>query len=172
MLAFVICLARSISLSSAFNDAGSCIDDQEYVSKLGLGCSHHLSLKCDGFGKLGFSEQEVAELKAKCPVSCGVPPCVKPELIEGKGRTYQKTIATSDAELVDTQKARVLQEDSCYPGWPQTCQDNFAYRSRLGLDCSMHIVVDCKVMQEIGFSESEIDELILNCPCSCGVECG
>ena len=59
---------------------------------------------------------------------------------------------------------------ACYPGWDATCQDNPLYSSRLGLNCEMHVVVDCELMVEIGFTAAERDELILNCPCSCQIE--
>lgn len=59
---------------------------------------------------------------------------------------------------------------ACHPGWDATCQDNPLYSSRLGLNCEMHVVVDCVLMVEIGFTAAERDELILNCPCSCQIE--
>ena len=59
---------------------------------------------------------------------------------------------------------------ACRPGWDTTCQDNPLYISRLGLDCAMHLVVDCELMVEIGFTAAERDELIMNCPCSCQIE--
>lgn len=59
---------------------------------------------------------------------------------------------------------------ACLPGWDATCQDNPLYSSRLGLNCEMHVVVDCVLMVEIGFTAAERDELILNCPCSCQIE--
>ena len=63
-----------------------------------------------------------------------------------------------------------IRTEECHPGWGVGCQDNPLYRTRLGLDCSMHVVVDCEDMTKIGFTEADMDELILNCPCSCNVE--
>ena len=62
------------------------------------------------------------------------------------------------------------QREACSPGWDVTCQDNPLYTTRLGLDCAMHVVVDCNLMVEIGFTPAERDELVLNCPCSCSIE--
>ena len=64
----------------------------------------------------------------------------------------------------------LIRTEECHPGWGVGCQDNPLYKTRMGLDCSMHVVVDCADMTKIGFTEADMEELILNCPCSCDIE--
>jgi hypothetical protein len=78
---------------------------------------------------------------------------------------------TSAAAVAETDGGGLLQQGkACFAGWDATCQDNPLFTSRLGLGCAMHVVVDCDLMVEIGFTAAEQDELILNCPCSCQIE--
>jgi len=64
----------------------------------------------------------------------------------------------------------LIRTEECHPGWGVGCQDNPLYKTRMGLDCSMHVVVHCEDMTKIGFTEADMEELILNCPCSCNIE--
>lgn len=82
---------------------------------------------------------------------------------EGVGAAAAVAADATHEEGTDTAAA-------CYPSWDATCQDNPLYSSRLGLNCEMHVVVDCELMVEIGFTAAERDELIMNCPCSCQIE--
>ncbi len=75
-----------------------------------------------------------------------------------------------NAKLDSSNLHELVNTKACHPGWDVGCQDNPLYVTRLGLDCSMHVVVDCYDMTKIGFTEVDRDELILNCPCSCNVE--
>ena len=60
--------------------------------------------------------------------------------------------------------------EACHPGWGVGCQDNPLYKTSMGLDCSKHVVMICDEMVKIGFTAAAVDELILNCPCSCNIE--
>ena len=68
-------------------------------------------------------------------------------------------------------RQRLLQR-SCYKGWPNTCQDNPFYHSKMRVPCWRHTTLDCTAFGHIGYTDEEILDLIESCPCSCGVECG
>ena len=60
---------------------------------------------------------------------------------------------------------------ACHPGWDGGCQDNPLFVSPgLGLDCAMHAELICDELVKVGFAAADMDELILNCPCSCNIE--
>jgi len=48
----------------------SCQDDSSYLSPIGLGCTGFQTMGCDVFSKVGFTAEEVKELKSRCPCSC------------------------------------------------------------------------------------------------------
>jgi len=48
----------------------SCRDDSSYLSPIGLGCTGFQAMGCDVFSKVGFTDEEVEELKSRCPCSC------------------------------------------------------------------------------------------------------
>ena len=75
-----------------------------------------------------------------------------------------------NTKLASSNLHDLINTEACHPGWDVGCQDNPLYVTRLGLPCSMHVVVDCEDMTKIGFTEADRDELILNCPCSCNIE--
>ena len=48
----------------------SCQDDSSYISPIGLDCNGFQMMGCDVFSKVGFTDEEVEELKSRCPCSC------------------------------------------------------------------------------------------------------
>ena len=59
---------------------------------------------------------------------------------------------------------------ACFWRWDVSCQDDPTYRSKYGLSCQQHVKFDC--LSFLGpFAESEVEELVERCPCSCRVEC-
>lgn len=48
----------------------SCQDDSSYMSPIGLECNGFQTMGCDVFSKVGFTDEEVEELKSRCPCSC------------------------------------------------------------------------------------------------------
>ena len=63
-------------------------------------------------------------------------------------------------------------QSSCFPGWDASCQDNPDFVSVMGASCSMHDRFDCTMLGAIGYTEQEVYDVIVNCPCSCDIECG
>mmetsp|Transcript_37910 Transcript_37910/g.83272 ORF Transcript_37910/g.83272 Transcript_37910/m.83272 type:complete len:504 (-) Transcript_37910:1957-3468(-) len=63
-------------------------------------------------------------------------------------------------------------KSSCFPGWDASCQDNPDFASVMGASCSMHDRFDCTMLGAIGYTEEEVYDVIVNCPCSCDIECG
>ena len=57
------------------SSSASCVDDPTFTSMLGLPCSQHKRLLCDGFRSLGFDDADVDELLWRCPASCRVSHC-------------------------------------------------------------------------------------------------
>ena len=120
-----------------------CQDNPAYVSRIGFDCSAHRYHPCDEMGGLGFTTEDMEELRANCPESCGVVNC---EERAGDG--------------------------SCFDGWNPVCQDDSDFVSRLGLTCEDHSVADCTALDLLGFTDEEVTDLIIRCPCSCGIKCG
>lgn len=50
-----------------------------------------------------------------------------------------------------------------------SCADDATYRSKLGLDCIQHSTLNCDNFRKVGFTDSEVEELLTKCPSSCGV---
>lgn len=160
-----------------------CVDDLLYKSKAGLLCAQHASLDCRGFVHLGFSPREVDELLSKCPVSCRVEPC---DSIDDKDIVHVDKDERSifpPLQAVQQQGQgsqthyvrRRTSEEVCFEGWQASCQDNPLYVSPIQTNCSIaHTFSNGKCAQAlaIGLTLAEINEMILNCPCSCGIECG
>ena len=48
----------------------SCRDDSSYISPIGLDCNGFQTMGCDVYSKVGFTDEEVEELKSRCPCSC------------------------------------------------------------------------------------------------------
>lgn len=161
-----------------------CVDDPSYKSKAGLLCAQHTRLNCSGFEYLGFSAQEVEELLRKCPVSCQIEPCVS---IDDKDTTdtehkpisttlLQPQVQGSKHGLTQYIHRRTKKKKACFDGWDVSCQDNPLYLSPMQTDCSIaHSVFGdgkCAQAMTIGFTPKDVNEMLLNCPCGCGIECG
>ena len=80
---------------------------------------------------------------------------------------------TPDPSLTQYIRRRTEQE-ACFDGWQTSCQDNPLYVSPIQTDCSTarNVFGSCVQALEIGFTASQLNELIRNCPCSCEIECG
>ena len=163
--------------------SGRCVDDPLYKSKAGLLCAQHSSLDCNGFEHLGFSPQEIDELLRKCPVSCRVEPCVSIEdvvIVDKKERSVAPTLqAMQQRDQRNGQThyvRRRTSEEACFEGWHSSCQDNPLYVSPVQTGCSIARTIfeggKCVQAIAIGMTLKEVNELLLNCPCSCEVECG
>lgn len=50
----------------------TCRDDPNFLSKLQLPCSKHLTFDCSVLGAIGFSLQDIVDLISSCPCSCDV----------------------------------------------------------------------------------------------------
>ena len=141
--------------------ARSCGDSPQYVSPLGLACSQHASLDigCEAFGSVGLHEDEVNDLLRNCPHACGISvgddDC--DHLIEEAGDEHASP--------------RILQSDpagTCYDG----CMDDPSFQTKYFLSCENHQRLDCESFVEVGFSEQEVFDLVVSCPCSCRIPCG
>ena len=160
-----------------------CVDDPTYKSKAGLLCAQHASLDCSGFEHLGFSSQEVDELLRKCPVSCRVEPCVSiddQDIVDKDERSIFPTLQSDQQQGRKQAQTyhvrRRTSEEACFEGWHASCQDNPLYVSPIQTDCSIARSIfqggRCAQAITIGLTLAEINEMLLNCPCSCEVECG
>mmetsp|Transcript_21341 Transcript_21341/g.43868 ORF Transcript_21341/g.43868 Transcript_21341/m.43868 type:complete len:247 (+) Transcript_21341:62-802(+) len=72
----------------------------------------------------------------------------------------------------DHHMRRRANQAPCFEGWDSTCRDNPTYRSPMDTDCSAFESFDCDLTMSIGFLDVDVDLLVENCPCSCGIECG
>ena len=50
----------------------TCRDDPNFISKLHLPCSQHVTLECSILYGIGFSFQDIVDLVSSCPCSCNV----------------------------------------------------------------------------------------------------
>ena len=148
-------LMLAIAANMSPSTARPCGDDPFYVSPVGLTCSEHavLAVSCEEFGSVGLSEGDVSDLLQNCPHACGILVSGIDDDCDGSGRT------TSE---------RRLQTEACYTG----CRDDPSYRSTFGLACENHQILDCESFLDVGFTEWEVFDLIVSCPCSCRIPCG
>ena len=146
----------AIAATPSPSTARPCGDDPFYVSPVGLTCSEHavLAVSCEEFGSVGLSEDDVSDLLRNCPHACGISMPGIDYDCDGDGRT--------------TSSERRLQNDACYTG----CRDDPSYRSTFGLACENHQILDCESFLDVGFTEWEVFDLIVSCPCSCRIPCG
>lgn len=171
-----------VEKTEAMDPRPKCVDDPSYKSKAGLLCAQHASLDCRGFEYLGFSPQEVDELLSKCPVSCRVEPCVSiddQDIVDKDERSIPPTLQAVQQQVRNQAQTHYVRrrtsEEACFEGWHTSCQDNPLYVSPLQTDCSVARMFEggkCAQAIVIGLTLAEINEMLLNCPCSCEVECG
>mmetsp|Transcript_25591 Transcript_25591/g.55979 ORF Transcript_25591/g.55979 Transcript_25591/m.55979 type:complete len:465 (-) Transcript_25591:114-1508(-) len=145
----------------------SCVDDPNYISPFGLSCKHHQRVNCNEFAKLdGMSTEQVKTLLRKCPSSCRIDGCT-----DHDDEDIEHAIAGLEMEVKSNQALpfeRSLQEVTCFGG---KCRDDPSFRSKFFLPCESHSTFECGVLQAIGFTNSEVEDLITSCPCSCRTEC-
>ena len=177
---FVLVGALAVATATAGKSI-ICADDPNYVSSLGLSCEHHIQVDCHAFAHVGMPLQEVDELLQRCPNSCRVDGCSSNERtgslrISDKGALAMASrslegkidrganIAADSADVL----SRSLEGDTCFGG---KCKDDPLFRSKFFLPCESHVSFDCGILQAVGFSASEVTDLIRSCPCSCKQEC-
>ena len=144
--------------------ARPCGDTPTYVSPVGLTCSQHASLDigCQAFGSVGLHEDEVNDLLRNCPNACAI--SVTDDDCEHSMEEVDR----------DPASARILQSgpigpvETCYNG----CYDDPSFQTKYLLSCWNHKRLDCESFADVGFSEQEIFDLVVSCPCSCGIPCG
>ena len=176
-----------VEKTDAMDPRPKCVDDPSYKSKAGLLCAQHASLDCRGFEHLGFSPQEVDELLTKCLVSCLVEPCVSIDDQDTVQADKDERSISPTSQAVKQQIRNQVQtqyvrrrtfehyEGACFEGWHASCQDNPSYVSPIQTDCSVARMFEggkCAQAIVIGLTLAEVNEMIVNCPCSCEVECG
>ena len=88
-----------------------------------------------------------------------------------------KTIEPSLTQYIRrrTKSTKSTKQEACFDGWQTSCQDNPLYVSPIQTDCSTARNVfgaSCVKALAMGFTASQLNELIRNCPCSCEIECG
>ena len=170
----------------------TCKDDASYVSPSGLSCLDHRPLGCQKLGieARGYDIDAAAELLAKCPVSCGVPPCEadqdydlirdeewpQRQLRGGTGTTNSNSVRPVDRASPSIWHSANLPHgvhvSSCHAGWHPFCQDDPSYVSKTGLPCEFYSSFDCTAWTNVGYTEQEVYDLINSCPCACAVPCG
>ena len=88
-----------------------------------------------------------------------------------------KTIEPSLTQYIRrrTKSTKSTKQEACFKGWQTSCQDNPLYVSPIQTDCSTARKVfgaSCVQALALGFTASQLNELIRNYPCSCEIECG
>ena len=187
----IIALAAVVPSCSA-EAAGPCDDNPTYVSPIGLTCSQHASLdaNCEAFGLMGMQEELVGELLQNCPRSCksrtsggGDNGCddetsdtTNSDGAEFPALIFPRSAGTENLALnrksLNGNRVQNTAKEACHVGWDRSCQDDPLYRSKYGLTCANHQKLDCEAFVGVGFTEYEAFQLVVSCPCSCGIPCG
>lgn len=119
-----------------------CEDDPTYKSRFGLMCTDHAALDCEELVALGMQPNELQQLLGACPLSCDVtvcPPEEKEEVVDNK-------VAVSEID----------ESGACFEGWDESCQDNLAYVSPLGVGCEEHGRIGCLKVSIFACQKDEI----------------
>ena len=103
-----------------------CVDNSSYVSKIGSTCEtiERGQLNCDGFTELGFTTAETDELKASCPIACGLCDVIEPLSI----------LTNSPTAAPDLLKENANNMGTCYGG---ICSDDPSFVGRHNLNCNI-----------------------------------
>ena len=159
-----------------FNE--QCIDDETYRSKSNLPCHLHESLDCRDWGVVGYSVEEVFDLIDSCPCTCNIEcgswthePSDRPSVMPSAQPSDSPSVSPSDVPT-EVPSSSPTESDACYEGWPHGCNDDPEYKSKQGLPCAFHGSVDCYTWGDVGYTDEDILELVVRCPCSCNVRCG
>lgn len=95
------------------------------MSKIGSTCEtiERGQLNCDGFAELGFTTAETDELKASCPIACGLCEVIEPLSISTNSPTAAPDVARENANV-----------GTCYGG---ICSDDPSFVGRHNLNCNI-----------------------------------
>ena len=194
----VIALATALPSCPEAAATGPCDDNPRYISPIGLTCSQHASLdvNCEAFSLMGMQEDLVGELLRNCPRACRIrtsggggggcdgetshktylggadeqsPTLIFPRSASIAAST--ENLAALNRKSLNEHKVQNVPE-ACHAGWDRNCQDDPLYRSKYGLTCAHHQKLDCEAFVGVGFTEYEAFQLVVSCPCSCGIPCG
>ena len=164
-------------------DDPKCQDNPTYISHLGLSCSAHARFDCSAMHAIGYKNEDMILLIRSCPCSCRIrcgiwtrEPSAVPSILPAV--TFSPTASsepifsapTTDLPVIPNTQA-TADSGSMYDCSDPTCQDDPHYKSPLSLGCGGHVQFDCGMLGMLGFTEEEVNLLLHNCPCACGVSC-
>ena len=194
--------ASSAVLIASSPQRHRCEDNPGFRSRFGITCAEHANVRCEALQVLGWTQDQINDLLHNCPSSCAVPDCngatsstannhfLQPPtaaptlntiMTSGEFDLLHDASTASEADItIDTSRAllRKRKEEgdtakTCYPDWPETCQDDPEYMSRMSVGCSaFQVFNNCfEAKTIVAFSDDEISELISRCPCTCRIQC-
>ena len=144
--------------------SNECSDNENYTSPInsGYGCELYDCPNYDCYMFKGFmTAEELQDLFTSCPQTCGVP-CDFEPVLPSAPPSLSATPST----------APTSSEPSVHP--TPGCNDNEDYESPINgnFGCEFHdgAIVGCADFGLI-LSNEEIEELLINCPETCGVPC-
>ena len=145
----------SVSPTKTSND---CVDDESYISPIApdFGCELYANLDCNHF-QSSMTEQQMQELLASCPETCGVVSCeIQPSEIPS-----EKPSISTQPSAIPSQKPTKTSND---------CVDDESYISPIApnFGCELYANLDCNFFQS-NMTEQQMQELLASCPETCGV---
>jgi len=149
-----------------------CEDDATYISRYGFLCDRHSSILCNKMTDIGYTLQDVKELKLRCKKSCRI--CqsnTKPSNSFNVGNpslgSYKRQIFKPVQKVSSSPTFGLSYSPTSSPS--KNCQDDFTYRSHYGFPCNIYVTTTCTRMGEVGFTAKQTKELIMRCKKSCNV---
>jgi hypothetical protein len=85
--------------------------------------------------------------------------------------TQTPTVSSEPSAPPSKKPSAAPTKEACYDGWSHQCQDDEAYISPQGTDCTSFTNLDCHKFSEVYLTE-DFFALVTSCPCSCSIECG
>ena len=149
------------TLSSSPTDV--CEDDESYISPvvLNMGCELYdsPSFDCYSFENV-MTPQQIQELLARCPKTCGVSCETHPSMKQTVGPSSYPTVS-----VIPSSRPSLS---------PSECVDDESYQtpfnSNVGCTFFENAKYDCHAMNLL-LSEAEINDLFARCPVSCKSPC-
>ena len=174
--------------------SNDCVDDESYTSPIApdFGCELYANLDCNHF-QSSMTEQQMQELLASCPETCGVVSCeiqpseipsekpsisTQPSAIPSQKPSHRPSFTPSNLPTFipsnhpSTLPNRVpSQSPSVSPTKTSNdCVDDESYISPIAPDfgCELYANLDCNFFQS-NMTEQQMQELLASCPETCGV---
>lgn len=132
-----------------YKPTSSCYDNASFVDVRGLACTNHKVILCQKLTFLGYSFQAMTTIMSNCPKSCRLCSDTEPP-IEAPLRTANPTT------FLPT------------PSPTLSCSDDLSYKDQNNFSCLRFTNFNCEVLHVVGYSMTQVAELISHCPRACG----